>query len=252
MIAIRTAGIHASVVAATWLSLAPFRLTCQTVRIEGTVEDGITGARVSGARILLVGTPRETRTDRAGTYRLADIPVGRLTLRVEAERYAAMVQDLTIDSASTLVVLPLTVEPLAIVLDRLQARAAGGQRANAGSPRRTSGELSGAGRPAEQLTARVPGARILFTGGSVGTATQILLRGAKSLSLSGEPLYYVDGVQVSPPTAPTARNRAGEPSILDLIDPSTIERIEVLSGPAASAAFGLGSNNGVILIYTKH
>ena len=86
----------------------------------------------------------------------------------------------------------------------------------------------------------------------MGTATQILLRGRKSLNLTGEPLYYVDGILMSPPSAPTARHRAGEPSILDLIDPSTIERIEVLSGPAASAAFGLGSNNGVILIYTKH
>jgi TonB-dependent SusC/RagA subfamily outer membrane receptor len=115
--------------------------------------------------------------------------------------------------------------------------------------------VSGSGvsdrRPGHEIQARVAGARVLFSGGGVGMATQILLRGFKSLSLPGDPLYYLDGIPVAPPTAPSARNRAGEPSILDLIDPSTIDHIEVLSGAAASATFGLGANNGVILIYTK-
>ena len=103
----------------------------------------------------------------------------------------------------------------------------------------------------EGVAARVPGAVVIFNGGAVGSVTQILMRGRKTFLLSGEPLYYLDGMLVSPP-APRGRGNFGSPSILDLLDPSVIERIEVVPGSAAIAAYGPGSANGVVLIYTKH
>jgi TonB-dependent SusC/RagA subfamily outer membrane receptor len=171
---------------------------------------------------------------------------------VEAARYGSLVEELDLDSGMT-VVLPIVITPVAVLLDQLSVRANRADRAS-GARRGTvaEGDLAVRGAPTatDALTARVPGARVLFYGGSVGLATQILLRGVKSLSLAGDPLYYVDGV-LMPAPVPTTRGRFGQASILDLIAPETIERIEVIAGAAASATFGLGANNGVILIYTK-
>jgi len=234
------------------LPLAP-RLTAQAARVVGRVHDDVTGDPIPGAKVRLTGNqdPLETRTDTAGGYHFDRVAPGRVRFRVEAPRYTVLAQEIDIEPASVAII-PLFVTPIAVMLDRLQVQAEAVDRARE-RPGVVSGErVSGTGAPAaENLTARVAGARILFSGGAVGMATQILLRGFKSMRLPADPLYYVDGIPTAPPTAPSARNRSGEASILDLIDPSTIERIEIISGAAANAAFGLGSNNGVILIYTR-
>lgn len=224
----------------------------QTARVEGRVHDEVTGQPLPNARVRIVGTSRETHSDSLGAYRLDRLTAGPFTLRVDADRYTSVQQDFELDSGAV-VVIPLAVSPIAVLLEQLSVRAAAGGRPSAVTRQVVRAEqLPGhGGRSAgDALSARVTGARVLFQSGTLGTATQVLLRGAKSLSLPGEPLYYVDGVPMSA-AEPGSRTRPGQQSILDVIDPATIERIEVLSGAAASAAFGLGSNNGVILIYTK-
>ncbi|MSR07891.1 MAG: hypothetical protein EXR93_12640 [Gemmatimonadetes bacterium] len=223
---------------AVCLPFSPPALAGPASRIEGHVRDEVTGTPVTNARVNVAGTSNTAVTDSLGAYALERVQPGRISLRVQADGFGSVVQDLTIEPAST-VFLQFEVAPFAVLLDRLTVRGASPDRA-------TEGKVV-----TERLKARVPGARVLFSGGAVGMATQILLRGVKSMNLPGEPLYYMDGIRMSPPTAPSARNRGGESSILDLIDPASIERIEVISGAAANAAFGLGSNNGVILIYTK-
>ncbi len=46
-------------------------------------------------------------------------------------------------------------------------------------------------------------------------------------------------------------SRYATPSPLDQIDPNSIEKIEVLKGPSASAMYGSDAANGVIVITTK-
>lgn len=219
----------------------------QTARIEGRVHDEVTGLPLPNARVSIVGTSHETRSDSTGAYRFDRLAAGPLTLRVEAERYTSVQQEFELDSGA--VVIPLAVAPVAVLLDELLVRVGAG-RPPRGTVRADQLPVQGARSATDAMVARVPGARVLWQNGAVGTATEVLVRGSKSLTLKGEPLYYVDGLPVAPPERPSG-GRAGRPSILDMLDPATIERIEVLSGAAASAAFGLGSNNGVILIYTK-
>ena len=47
------------------------------------------------------------------------------------------------------------------------------------------------------ISASVPGVRILSSGGEVGTGGVARIRGAASLSLSGAPIVYVDGIRVN-------------------------------------------------------
>jgi TonB-dependent SusC/RagA subfamily outer membrane receptor len=44
---------------------------------------------------------------------------------------------------------------------------------------------------------------------------------------------------------------AAAPSRLDDIDPSSIERVEILKGAAAATLYGTEASNGVIQIFTK-
>src|SRR6266496_6203278 len=54
----------------------------------------------------------------------------------------------------------------------------------------------------DALRARVPGVSVTSASGSSGTSNQIRIRGAASISLSNEPLLYIDGIRVTSQGAP--------------------------------------------------
>lgn len=85
---------------------------------------------------------------------------------------------------------------------------------------------------------RAAGVFIQNSGGKLGQATRVRIRGGSSLAGSNEPLYVVDGV-------PLASNNQSD------IDPSTVESIEILKDASAAALYGSRAANGVVLITTK-
>ena len=96
------------------------------------------------------------------------------------------------------------------------------------------------------------GVQVLRPNGSVGSGGRILIRGLKSIALPNDPVIYVDGIRIQASLAnPVARGMEQGFFALDFIDPATIDRIEVLRGPATAVRYGLDSAGGVILIYTK-
>jgi TonB-dependent SusC/RagA subfamily outer membrane receptor len=105
------------------------------------------------------------------------------------------------------------------------------------------------GTSAGDALKNIPGVLISQPSGQVGSGIRIQLRGLRSLFAGNDPLVYVDGVRTSSHTS-TRPGVRGQ-SLLDLIPPSQIDRIEVLKGPAATARYGTGALPGVILIYTK-
>jgi TonB-dependent SusC/RagA subfamily outer membrane receptor len=104
----------------------------------------------------------------------------------------------------------------------------------------TGEELDRAGDdPIEKtLAARVPGVLITRTPDG-GLAIRI--RGNNSISANMEPLYVIDGVEVTP----------GPGGALLGINPHDIASIEVLKDAASLSFYGLRAGNGVILIKTK-
>lgn len=104
----------------------------------------------------------------------------------------------------------------------------------------------------ELLQARRPGLRVLRSGGLASDGALVMLRGPRSIMGGSEPLLIVDGVRVDSRQYDLAKLAAssGAPSRLEDLFPEDIERIEVLSGPAA-ALYGDGSANGVIVVTTK-
>jgi len=74
------------------------------------------------------------------------------------------------------------------------------------------------------------------------------VRGISSISLSNDPLVFIDGVRVDNTNYFVA---GGAVSSLNDLDPSSIESIEVVKGPAAATLYGADASAGVIQIITK-
>jgi TonB-linked SusC/RagA family outer membrane protein len=104
------------------------------------------------------------------------------------------------------------------------------------------------------LNGRSPGVTILPGTGMVGAGANIRIRGMGTFSLSSQPLIYVDGIRVNNATGSGISVQAfgsGVVSRLNDFDPSEIESIEVLKGPAAATLYGTEAARGVINIITK-
>lgn len=106
------------------------------------------------------------------------------------------------------------------------------------------------------LTARVPGVGVTQSSGTSGTAQQIRIRGASSISLSNDPLIFIDGIRADSRTQSGGNSGGigvggqGVSRLFDL-NPDDIESIEVVKGPAAATLYGADASAGVIQIITK-
>jgi len=88
----------------------------------------------------------------------------------------------------------------------------------------------------QALEGKLAGVSVVTTEGSPDADVKIRVRGGTSLTQSSDPLYIVDGFQVS--------------SIAD-IAPGDIQSMDVLKDAAATAIYGAQGANGVIIITTK-
>lgn len=90
--------------------------------------------------------------------------------------------------------------------------------------------------PMESLQGKVSGLDIQRVSGKTGAEPNILLRGRRSITAEGTPLYIIDGIP------------GGSISSLN---PNDIESIEVLKDASSTAIYGSEGANGVIIITTK-
>jgi TonB-linked SusC/RagA family outer membrane protein len=101
------------------------------------------------------------------------------------------------------------------------------------------------------LQGLAPGVNITRASSSVGSSSQILIRGIKSFG-DNQPLWVVDGTPIS-----NSATGAGQYGGVDFgnnasdIDPENIESISILKGANAAALYGSRARNGVVLVTTK-
>ncbi|HEX6428007.1 MAG TPA: SusC/RagA family TonB-linked outer membrane protein [Niastella sp.] len=107
------------------------------------------------------------------------------------------------------------------------------------------------------LSGKVSGLQI-NQGNGIGSSTNIVIRGTKSITGNNQALFVVDGVPVdnSMNTRPnttqvTGRGGYDYGNAAADINPDDIENINVLKGAAATALYGSRAANGVIMITTK-
>ena len=97
----------------------------------------------------------------------------------------------------------------------------------------------------QALQGRVAGVSVTSNSGQPGGGVSVTVRGLTTINGTGQPLYVIDGVQISGESQRNSVNPIAN------INPSDIESLEVLQGPSATAMYGSRASNGVILISTK-
>ncbi|HTB31183.1 MAG TPA: SusC/RagA family TonB-linked outer membrane protein, partial [Bacteroidia bacterium] len=125
---------------------------------------------------------------------------------------------------------------------------------------------SGTSNVMNELEGKVSGLTVISSAGDPGAGTFMNLRGITSLTGNNQPLMVVDGVPIDnsinvyDPTnagfqASGANGNltgAAQPTNRGLdINPSDIESITVLKGPAATALYGIQAASGALIITTK-
>ncbi len=234
----------------------------QQATVSGLVSDSVSKRPLTGAEVTVVtevGTVAgSARVGENGRYSILTSSIGAVTVRVRLVGYAQDSRRLTLRAGEAVTANFQLLERTA-QLDQMIVTGTLGttQRRAIGNVVNTvdaSKVLETApARSVEQLLgARTPGLIVLPATGQVGTGAQLRVRGASSLSLSNDPLVFIDGIRMDASTArgPGQRGGAGASRLND-INPQDIESIEVIKGPAASTLYGTEASNGVIQIITK-
>ncbi len=224
--------------------------------VTGRVINAQSGRAVQNAQVLMAGLGRGTLTDAQGRYHLTGIPAGSYELEIQSIGYRSAQRSIVIRGDETTRA-DFQLEVSAVAMEELvvTGRAAGTARREIGTAVVSIGVADLRDAPVENISqmlqARTPGLIVMPSGGKVGQGSQIVLRGAGSISQTNSPLIYVDGVRVDNASESALRTEGPSSSGLDEINPLDIERIEVVRGPSAATLYGTEASAGVIQIFTK-
>jgi TonB-linked SusC/RagA family outer membrane protein len=220
--------------------------------IEGTVRDAGSGAGLANAQVFVAGTQAGAVTGPAGTYRIANAPAGAVEVRVRMIGFAQGSTRVTVAPGTTARA-DFSIARSAVQLNEVVTTGTG----TAVETKKLGNTIASVNladlqqapvqTPTEALAARVPGVSVLPSTGVTGGGARIRIRGSASLSQSNNPIIYVDGVRADN----GGSGNGVSTSRLDDIDPSSIERMEVIKGAAAATLYGTEASNGVIQIFTK-
>ncbi len=232
-------------------------LQAQQGSIAGKVSDAATGQPLEAARVVLAGPNRVETTGQDGQYTFRGVAPGRYLLKVLRLGYQPMGDTVQV-AAGEIVAhnFAMTLSP--VQLDELVTTATGQQsRLEIGNsiatiPAAQVAEEAPITEFTNLLSGRAAGVQVLKSSGATGTGTKIRIRGSNSVSLSNEPLYYVDGVRIDAQPNGYAYNIGGQStSRINDLNPDDIENIEIVKGPSAATLYGIQAANGVVLITTK-
>ena len=217
-----------------------FAVVCSTAamaqgKVSGTVVDQ-TGEPVIGASVVVKGTTGGTVTDIDGKFTVQNVPQNA-TLVFSYVGYRT--QNVSVSGKSQINV---TLEEDKQLLDEVVVVGYGVQRKSdvTGALTRV-GEKELNSKPVsnafEALQGKAAGVDITSSE-RPGTIGSIMIRGSRSITASGSPLYVVDGVPL----------QAGG---IESLNPRDIESIDILKDASSTAIYGSRGANGVVLVTTK-
>mgnify|MGYP006139865489 len=96
----------------------------------------------------------------------------------------------------------------------------------------------------EVLQGRAAGVNVVSNDGTPGSGFSINIRGTSSITAGGQPLFVIDNI-------PLITSSDNDANILASLNPKDIESIDILKDASATALYGVGASNGVVVITTK-
>jgi outer membrane receptor protein involved in Fe transport len=218
----------------------------EAIIIEGRIIDAHTGGPLPGANVFVQGTGYGAASAPDGTYQVRIQDMGfvnrEITLTIRYVGYRTITRTIVLRSGTqtfdfdlqsdvlgmdevvvTGTVVPTPVRELPNPITIITSREI--ERLN---PRNV----------AELFRSTVPGA-VHTNEGPATRYGSFSVRGVSGLGAASTVKVFVDGVEVS------------DPAYITNLDPSIVERVEVISGPQASTMYGSRAISGVMQIFTK-
>ncbi|MEJ2337118.1 MAG: TonB-dependent receptor [Gemmatimonadales bacterium] len=255
-------GFLVSTVAASMLLLANVGTAmAQDGAVTGCVT-AITGEELNGVQVFIPGTSYGTLTGDDCRYRITGVPAGNYTLRASIIGYQGSEMAITV-VAGEVATADFVLDVSAVALDEVVATITGERRrreltADIG---RVDAEVVTENNRMNDvvnvLKGQTTGVVVRNNSGTVGTGSDVRIRGTGSISLNKQPLYVIDGAIIDSNNDLYDRYDGtialGGQSATRLTDlnPDEIASIEVIKGPAASALWGARGNAGVVVITTR-
>ena len=208
----------------------------KTITVTGTVTDASTGEPLSGAAVLVKGTPQGVVADADGKFSVNIAPDGTLGFTTIGFKDAEV-------AVSGRTVINVALEPDITMLDETIVIAYGTATkssftGSAAMVKSEEIEKKVATNVTSALAGTTPGVQIISSSGDpASNSSSIRIRGIGSMSASSSPLIVVDGIPY-------------DGTISD-INPNDVESMSVLKDASASAIYGHRGANGVVLITTK-
>lgn len=234
-----------------------------TGQISGTVTDAA-GTPLTGVQVYIPGLQLGGLTRANGRYLILNVPAGTQTVRAERIGLSAGEEDVTVTAGGTAVA-NFVLQSQALGLDEIVVTGTAGaaRRREVGNSVTQINIEDVADRPvavSDLLQGSAPGVELTGGGGQLGQGRQIRLRGNSSVSMTNQPIIFIDGVRMMDGAFPRVRSAAVSPqgrgaqitaSPLDNINPNDIDRIEIIKGSAATTLYGTEASAGVIQVFTK-
>ena len=227
----------------------------QNRSISGRVTDRSNGQGLPGVTVLVKGTTIGASTNVDGTFALS-VPPTATTLTISSIGFVTV--ELPIGSNSTF---DVALAPDAKQLGEVVVTALNVERSRNSLPfsaTQIDGQnITVARNPnaVNGLAGKVAGLNITQSNG-LGSSSNVVIRGTKSLFGNNQALFVVDGVPISNAntngtTQATGGGGYDYGNAASDLNPDDIASTTVLKGAAATALYGERAANGVILITTK-
>jgi len=245
------------------LGLSATAAEAQTSQVVGQVTDASSGAPLGEVQVHIPSASLGVLSRTDGRFIILNVPAGTYELRAERIGYSPASQQITVTAGQPTQV-DFALESQALGLDEIVVTGTAGasrrrEVGNSIAQIDMSDVLNDPVSTTDILQSSQPGVEITGGSGEVGQGKRIVLRGNSSVSMSNQPIIYIDGVRIMSGAFPQTSGRdyrAGRggnvtASPLDAINPNDIERIEVIKGSAATTLYGTEASAGVIQIFTK-
>ncbi|MBE9667166.1 TonB-dependent receptor [Mucilaginibacter boryungensis] len=201
--------------------------------VKGTVADS-KGLGIPGATVKNKATGKSVATDANGDFSIAATS-GNDVLVISFVGYKT--QEITIGNRSSI---KITLAEESTLLNEVVAVGFGAQRkrdltGSVVSVKAADITARPGPNPIESLQGRVAGLDITRSSGQAGAGVNLQLRGTRSFTASGNPLFIINGL----------------PGDYATLNANDIESIEVLKDASSTAVYGSAGANGVVIITTK-
>jgi TonB-linked SusC/RagA family outer membrane protein len=255
-----------SVLAVLALVAAPRGARAQGEALLTGKVTSVAGAPVEGAQVYLdkMSLGGETKPD--GSYRFT-VPAARVTgqqallsVRLQGFKPKSVTITLTAGNINT----DFQLETQAVVLQQLVITGEGtittNEKLGATVNNVGADQISKANEQnlTASLAGKAPNVQVTSESADPGSSVNIQIRGAKTFSGDGQPLFIVDGVPVDNSSINTqgqfannAEQGTVNPNRIVDINPNDVESVTILKGSAAAAIYGARAAQGVVLITTK-